>query len=135
MKSMFLVIAAVILLITLPLNVIPQTDEFFSGKAWIGIVKEKGYGLYPVHMSINRVVKDGFSGTIQYPSLKCGGVLRFEGVDKDAYIFTERIQWGKDKCYDGGKVSVARSADDSLVWLWFYPDGRLNVEGQVYVLK
>jgi len=135
MKKIFLSVFMVMAFMALPLQVLPGVEEFLSGKSWCGTVKENKYGTYPVYMSIQCLEKGGFCGTIQYPSLRCGGMLIYMGKTKGAHVFTEKIQWGRDKCYDGGRISISPGAEGSLKWLWFYPDGRLNVQGKVHVLR
>jgi hypothetical protein len=57
------------------------------------------------------------SGTINYPSLECGGELRREGARDGVVFYRERITRGQGRCVDNGVVGVFPHAD-RLMWFW-----------------
>ena len=59
----------------------------------------------------------GPGGTMDYPSLDCGGTLTFERRDGDVHLYRERITYGRDRCIDGGLVAV-EPLNTSLRWQW-----------------
>ena len=56
-------------------------------------------------------------GAIQYPSLSCGGTLTQLSRDGNSAQFRETITYGKDRCIDGGTITV-RLASGRLSWVW-----------------
>lgn len=89
---------------------------------WSGTVDQPGYGSYPTEMELNGEA----GGTIDYPSLGCGGILAFTDEQDGIFYYLETINYGVDKCIDGGTVSV-RPEGDSVYWEWF--DGNTRVSG------
>ncbi|MGE3303399.1 MAG: hypothetical protein AB7M12_09825 [Hyphomonadaceae bacterium] len=78
---------------------------------WTGQETQIGGGdkSYPV-----RVTLTGDGGTTEYPTLKCGGVLRRVGSQGAYMFFTETITYGP--CVDG--VVTAAPAGARLAWNW-----------------
>jgi hypothetical protein len=60
---------------------------------------------------------DGEHGTIDYPSLGCGGVLLFVDQRGKASAYRERLTYGVDRCVDYGLVLVVQRGD-ALQWEW-----------------
>ncbi|MGH6735545.1 MAG: hypothetical protein ACRECX_05635 [Methyloceanibacter sp.] len=81
---------------------------------WSGSGHQTGGGAprqnYPVVMTIN-----SGGGTIDYPSLKCGGSLMELSNSGTSAEYRERITYGN--CIDGGTISVS-FADGKLHWVW-----------------
>ena len=67
---------------------------------------------WSIVMTIN--AKDG---AIQYPSLSCGGTLTQLARDGNSAQFRETITYGRDRCIDGGTITVS-VANGSLSWTW-----------------
>ena len=65
-------------------------------------------------------------GSIQYPSLACGGSLTQLSRDATSAQFRESITYGQKACIDGGTIT-ARLVNGQLSWTWF---GQSN--GQQY---
>lgn len=55
-------------------------------------------------------------GTISYPSLECGGVLLFRGVNDGALEVLEDITYGS--CVDQGIITLTPVADGRLRFDW-----------------
>ena len=55
-----------------------------------------------------RLTVTGGKYSIDYPSLKCGGVWKVMGVGSSVATFREHITYGKDLCTDRGKVTIER---------------------------
>jgi hypothetical protein len=98
-------------------------------------VREPDFEPYVVLMTIHCLEKGSYCGTIQYPALGCGGILGYRGVENDLYVFEERIQWGKNACYDGGTIKIVPADNASLKWEWFYPNGERFVSTTVYLVR
>jgi hypothetical protein len=54
---------------------------------------------------------------MEYPSLDCGGTLTFEGTNGNVHLYRERIDYGRDRCLDGGLVGV-EPVGTSMRWEW-----------------
>ena len=57
-------------------------------------------------------------GSIQYPSLSCGGTLSQVARSATSAQFRESITYGRQKCIDGGTITV-RLFRGQLSWTWF----------------
>jgi peptidoglycan hydrolase-like protein with peptidoglycan-binding domain len=83
---------------------------------WIGSVFQIPAGTqqtYPVKMII---FPDG-GGTIDYPSLGCGGTLSVEARSQGVMTLRERITYGRNRCIDQGVVELRR-AGSRVEWTW-----------------
>lgn len=78
---------------------------------WNGTVNQPGYGNFTASMSLKEE-----NGTIDYPSINCGGTLKLISKEGDAYQFVEHITYGGG-CVDGGIISM-RVHGDTMNWLW-----------------
>lgn len=86
----------------------------FVGK-WIGSVFQIPAGtqqMYPVTMTISDT-----GGSIDYPSLGCGGTLSVEARSQGVMTLRERITYGRSRCIDQGVVEL-RIAGDRVEWIW-----------------
>jgi len=54
-------------------------------------------------------------GSIEYPSLGCGGTLTQLSRDGKSAEFRETITYGKDRCIDGGTITVS-VVNGNLSW-------------------
>ena len=84
--------------------------------SWDGTVTQYGpgthRGTYEAKMAL-----DGKTGTIDYPSLGCGGKLVFIELRGSAYAYRERLSYGIDRCVNYGLVTVVRT-EGGLQWEW-----------------
>jgi hypothetical protein len=88
---------------------------------WQGNVRQ-GRQTYPVSLSVVTTVPDTTAGTISYPSLKCGGSLKFLGRVGDDYLFREALEFGNKVCGDGGIVVLGNpSTQASFGWVRSWP--------------
>jgi hypothetical protein len=55
------------------------------------------------------------SGFIEYPSLKCGGKLRFVHKNGDTFSYREMITHGQSKCGAAGVIDIVPDGDQ-LLW-------------------
>ncbi len=88
---------------------------------WSGSVNQPGYGSFLVTMKLSGV--DG--GSVDYPSLGCGGSLSFTGERNGSFYYTARITYGKNKCING-RVKV-RPSGDAVYYEW--SDGKSKASG------
>jgi hypothetical protein len=64
------------------------------------------------------------SYSIEYPSLKCGGVWEISNADFHKVEFVERIKHGKEKCIEGGTVVITYVDDQHVTFTYFSPGTR-----------
>ena len=63
----------------------------------------------------------GTGGTIDYPSLRCGGSLTRISGNSTRAVFRERIGYGT--CIDGGEVTLSLVNGNRLSFTWLGTDG------------
>jgi hypothetical protein len=85
---------------------------------WSGTVDQPGVGKYPVTMSITSLA----TGTIDYPTLKCGGTLLTHG-SASSLTYTETITYGADRCFNDGKIALRLIDVNQLQWEYVHPTG------------
>ncbi len=78
---------------------------------------------WTVRVSVGGSMAAGYTGTIEYPALQCGGSLEYVGPNTDAgaqpgdAIFTEVISYGTERCVAGGTVML-RPSRRHLILAW-----------------
>ena len=85
---------------------------------WEGVGRQDNNTTWTIRMKIMN-----HSYSIDYPSLQCGGNLTLLSQSGDRIEFREEINYGKTKCVNNGKVVIMRSDENSIKWLWYYPNG------------
>lgn len=93
----------------------PAEAQTLSGQ-WCGWAEQTGPGDRRTEWSAILSLK-GPTGSMEYPSLDCGGTLTFEGTDGNIHLYRERIAYGRDRCLDGGLVGV-EPVGTSIRWEW-----------------
>jgi hypothetical protein len=111
MKRLFAMIA---FLLTSTLAA-PAPGQTLSGQ-WCGEADQDGPGDYRSRWSATLVL-NGPAGRMDYPSLGCGGTLTFERAEGRVDFYRERIDYGGERCIDGGLIGV-QSLDASVRWEW-----------------
>lgn len=71
------------------------------------------------------------SYTIDYPSLKCGGKLRFQGKKGRHFHFRDELEYGKDKCAFGGFTELQMISTTLAAFQWFDSNGVLRAKGML----
>jgi hypothetical protein len=89
--------------------------ETLSG-AWCGIAEQTNPEGDKSYWSAAMILR-GTEGTMEYPSLDCGGTLTYERSDGGVHFYREHITWGRDRCLDGGLVAV-EPVGTSVRWEW-----------------
>jgi hypothetical protein len=104
---------AALCLLSIAFLAAPAASQDPSG-VWTGIVSQPGSksGTYPMRMTLN----SASGGSIDYPSLGCGGSLSGGGSAGD-YTYTERITYGRERCIDGGTIHLVLSGEQAY-WEW-----------------
>ena len=95
---------------------------------WVGEAVQDNSSLWPLRATFRETeVK------VDYPLFPCGGRLELKSVHRGeiviSAVFTERLEYGKDKCLDGGQVTISQRADTfSLIYKWegYYSGGKLG---------
>ena len=100
---------------------------------WKGTVDQSGYGSYEVTMTLD----SAGGGTIEYPSLNCGGSLSGSGSG-GVYQYRETITYGLADsegkgCITGGSIRVVIQGDGAF-WEWngSYESKDYYVSGKLY---
>ncbi|UVK46119.1 hypothetical protein BPNPMPFG_001727 [Mesorhizobium sp. AR07] len=83
---------------------------------WVGSGHQSPAGDAGADWSIAMTINDG-GASIDYPSLGCGGPLSQTSRDNTSAEYHESITYGRDKCIDGGTVTV-RFFKGNLSWTW-----------------
>jgi hypothetical protein len=83
---------------------------------WVGNGHQSPAGATGADWSIAMTIKDG-GASIDYPSLGCGGSLSQTSRDDSSAQYHESITYGRDKCIDGGDITV-RFFKGNLSWTW-----------------
>lgn len=88
---------------------------------WSGeVVEQRSSARYPVTMNLNALAVAQFAGSIEYPTLNCGGTLTFLRGSGGEFVFREHIR-ETNRCVDGGTIVTSLTADDVLKWDWYSP--------------
>ena len=69
--------------------------------------------------------------TIDYPSLKCGGKLRFQGRNGRHFHFRDELEYGKDQCVSGGYTELQMVSTTLAAFQWFDSNGVLRAKGLI----
>jgi hypothetical protein len=89
---------------------------------WSGTLYQNNGTAYMANVTFNVE-----TGSVDYPSLACGGILRRLSVDGDKIFFREYLSYGHGKCIDGGNVTLRLLANG----LFFQWDGRHLTRGDL----
>jgi len=90
--------------------------------------QDDNHATYAVEMKL-----DGLTGSVNYPSLNCGGKLEFLRMAGGAYWYRENITYGKDHCYDGGMIGVSPANTSELdAWNWRWEGYGVTVQGVLH---
>ena len=84
---------------------------------WRGTGHQSPAGKTGSDWSIAMTITDG-GGSIDYPSLSCGGTLTQLSRNPTSAQFRETITYGERDCIDGGTITV-RLFNGRLSWTWF----------------
>jgi len=88
---------------------------------WRGMGHQSPAGSSGSDWSIAMTIRDG-GGSIEYPSLSCGGTLTQISRDATSAQYREAITHGRNACIDGGTITV-RYVNGQLAWTWFGSGG------------
>ena len=101
----------------------PALGDRIAG-VWVGTGRQVTGVTWSFRLKINKnwkiASRGEVVGTINYLSLSCGGlIIKAEGR------FQEKLNYGKDRCIDGGSMNFGIDSDGRrLNWNWYYPNGR-----------
>jgi len=86
---------------------------------WTGIGQQSNSTSWTIRLTVS-----GNSYKIEYPSLSCGGHWSLTRQAQFTASFIEHITYGRDKCIDGGEVTVgcsrgcAGTAKPEMLYHW-----------------
>ena len=69
--------------------------------------------------------------TIDYPTLKCGGRLFFQGNNGRHFHFKDQLEYGKDQCAFGGYTELLMISAKKAAFHWFDSNGVLRAKGML----
>ena len=107
---------------------------FFIG-TWAGTgTQTNPTAAWPVTITLGGGQPGEVIGTIDYPTLGCGGDLVLDSIDPlDPFLtveVAEYITYGQDNCIDGGTFSFSGAEGGRrLIFQWISPDGTTTAEG------
>ncbi len=84
-----------------------------------------------LEMDINAATIGNVVGTIEYPSLRCGGELLLTSANEDRWTMRENITQGAGNCVDGGSITMEIRESGQAQWNWYDPQGTLGAQGEV----
>lgn len=113
--------------VCLPQSVWPEPGSDFFG-VWTGTVTEvveagKRYSSYDVSLSL---VPGEYR--VDYPTLGCGGRLRFMERHGRWMRFQDELGYGLESCANG-RTAFRLDGPGRGVYMWFDENGRLKAEG------
>ena len=80
---------------------------------WRGTGYQSNNSSWSIELSVS-----GNSYSIKYPSLTCGGSWSLNGRESDSATFTEHITFGRNKCIDGGSITIRRIDTNQVKYTW-----------------
>jgi hypothetical protein len=95
---------------------------------WSGVVGQSGPGVKPLQF-VATLTLNGDAGTMDYPTLECGGDVAFVSRSSAGYVYRETISRGQG-CLSDGVITVQPSAA-SVYWRWDGGAG-VTVSGRLY---
>ena len=77
---------------------------------------------WPLRITLTGGPAGDIVGTIDYPTLACGGELRLTPLtDEGGVELDEIMTYGKEVCADGGVVALIEAADGGMEYRWSHP--------------
>ena len=121
-------IGAIVLATALAAAATPASAQTLSGH-WSGVVSQTGPdGRSDSYVAV--LVLAGAAGTIDYPTLECGGDVAFVSKSGSASVYRETITHGQG-CLPGGDITVQPGGPASVVWSWAGQPG-VTARGRLY---
>ncbi|HEY5347241.1 MAG TPA: hypothetical protein VIJ72_03540 [Rhizomicrobium sp.] len=108
--------AIAIAAIMLPAMVFAAEQDPIAG-AWQGLALQPSGNGKSETWTITMKIDATGNGTIDYPSLNCGGTLTRLPSSGDVVEFHEKLTYGLQKCVDDGTDGV-RLKEGKLIWYW-----------------
>lgn len=98
------------------------------GGSWDGqVTQDDPPSSYAMEMQLY-----GDVGNINYPTLGCGGNLKFIKTDGTTFWYQESLTHGVDQCINGGVIQLRRHAlGDDTTWEWRWEGQGVTVRGVV----
>lgn len=120
----------VVFLLLLPVYAWPVELNDYYG-VWAGHVVEgpvsgKSHERY---MVVIELVPGKY--TIDYPTLKCGGKLLFQGNNGRHFHFRDELEYGKDQCALGGYTELLMISTSKAAFQWFDSNRVLRAKGML----
>ena len=96
----------------------PVWQNSLGAGVWVGKVEQSSSTRsYTVRLTLTSETIN-----VSYPELGCGGLLKFNSaISADQWLFSEKINIGKDRCVDGGDVVLSVREQSSISYRWYRP--------------
>jgi len=105
----------------------PTDAAGLGGTLQGSVTQDAPRSTYEVEMELH-----GNRGSVNYPSLGCGGRLKFVRSDGKAYWYRETITAGKEKCINGGSTRMSRHPTEKNAWNWRWQGSGVTVRGVLH---
>jgi hypothetical protein len=103
----------------------PAFAEGVGGTLAGSVTQSDNNATYAVDMELY-----GSRGSINYPSLRCGGTISFVRAAGGTFWYQESITYGTDKCINGGMIQISPSPfKDPTSWNWRWDGSGISVRG------
>lgn len=102
----------------------------FSG-LWEGMVHQPGYSDYLVTLRLNEPTEEGQCGTVDYPTIGCGGKVICKKTYGNTLLLNEELSYGSWKCMKGGTIQMVLIDTVRAEWAWLRPNGKTEATGTV----
>lgn len=124
-----------ILLLGLPATSWSADIRHYFG-IWTGTIIEGpvngGAGQREQHKRYKINIKFGPKGyRVDYPTLGCGGKLHLLGTRGRHFRFRDELEYGKDRCSDGGYTELQMISHTLAALQWFDANGVFRAEGML----
>lgn len=102
-------------------------DQGLTGH-WSGVVNQSGPDQKPQQF-VATLTLNGDAGTMDYPTLECGGDVALVSRSAAGLVYRETISRGRG-CLNGGTITV-QPGKTSVAWRWDGAAG-VTVSGRLY---
>lgn len=82
---------------------------------WTGLAVQDNNSRWSIKVTIR---PEHYS--IDYPSLKCGGIMELMKENEDSLVFKEVLTYGADTCYNNGKTVLIKSNPNKIRYYWYF---------------
>lgn len=97
-------------------DTVPFIGHWLAG-TWDGTGHQSDSSSWSIQFTVT-VHNDSYTYDIAYPSLNCGGNWTLQSSSDRQASFIEHITYGKDRCVDGGTITLNQVDRNTLGYQW-----------------